>query len=91
MILHSLRPQTLANGLGSGGGQVLRVLAFYFNDPSSNPAEVYNFSVKLNLEKNENKQKEAGVGPFKKNILAKVRTNLASYNRRLYYSPKVNF
>ena len=68
------------------------MLAFYSNDPNSNPAEVYNFSVKLNLEKNENKQKEAGVGPFKKNILAKGRTNLASYYRRLYYySPKINF
>ena len=29
------------NGLGSGGGQVVSVLAFYSDDPSSNPAEVY--------------------------------------------------
>ena len=28
------------------------------------PAEAYSFSVKFVFEKNENKQKEAGVGPF---------------------------
>ena len=26
-----------------GGGQVVRILAFYSNNPSSNPAEVNNF------------------------------------------------
>ena len=50
--------------LGRGGGQVVSMLALYSDDPSSNPAEVYNFSVKIVIEKNENKQKEAGVGPF---------------------------
>ena len=35
------------------------VLAFYSNDPSSNPAVAYSFYVKFVLEKNENKQKEA--------------------------------
>ena len=50
--------------LGQGGGQVVSLVDFYYDDPSSNPAEVYNFSVKINVEKNENKQKEAGVGPF---------------------------
>ena len=35
---------------GRGGGQVVSVLAFYSDDPSSNPAEVYNFSVKLLLK-----------------------------------------
>ena len=29
--------------LGGGGGQVVSMLAFYFHDPSSNPAEVYSF------------------------------------------------
>ena len=47
-----------------GGGQVVRVLAFSSNDSSSNPAEVYNVSVEIVGEKNENKQKEAGIGPF---------------------------
>ena len=40
------------------------LLASYSNDLSSIPAEVYNFSVKIVVEKNENKQKEAGDGPF---------------------------
>ena len=43
---------------------VVSVLAFYCDDPSSNPAGVYNFSVKIVVKKNENKQKEAGDGPF---------------------------
>ena len=47
---------------------MVSVLAFYSDDPSSIPAEVYNFFCKNIVEKNENKQKEAGVGPFfKKN------------------------
>ena len=46
-----------------GGGQVVSVLAFYFDDLSSNPTEVYNFSVKLYLKRKEIK-KEAGGGPF---------------------------
>ena len=32
---------------GRGGGQVVSVLAFYSDDPSSNPAEAYNFSCKI--------------------------------------------
>ena len=47
-----------------GGGQVVSVFAFYSNDPSSNPAEAYSFSVKFSFEKNKNKQKESRVGPF---------------------------
>ena len=55
--------------MGRGGGLVVSVLAFYSDDPSSIPAEVYNFFCKNIVEKNENKQKEAGVGPLlKKNI-----------------------
>ena len=41
----------------------------YSNNPSLNPADVYNFSVKLVFEKNENKQKEAGFGPFLKSAI----------------------
>ena len=33
--------------LGRGGGQVVRVLAFYSDCPSSNPADGYSFSVKM--------------------------------------------
>ena len=43
---------------------MVSVLAFFSNGPSTNPAEVYSFSVKFVFEKNENKKKEAGVGPF---------------------------
>ena len=50
-----------------GGGLVVSVLALYSDDPSLNPTEVYNFSVKLLLKRMKIKQKEAGVGPFKKN------------------------
>ena len=41
-----------------GGGQVVRMLAIYSDDPSSNPADAYSFSVKFVLEKNENKPKK---------------------------------
>ena len=41
--------------MGCGGGQVVSVLAFYSDDPSSNPAEVYSlYSTKV-FERNENK------------------------------------
>ena len=53
-----------------GGGQVVSVLAFYSDDPSSNPAEAYSFSVNFVFEKNQNKQKEGGVGHFFKKILS---------------------
>ena len=33
--------------MGSGGGQVVRMLAFYSDDPSLSPAEAYSFSVKF--------------------------------------------
>ena len=47
--------------LDCGGGQVVSVIAFYSDDPGSTPAVL---SVKFVFEKNENKQKEAGLGPF---------------------------
>ena len=43
--------------LGRGGDQVVNVLSFYSGDPSSNPFGVNNFSVKIVVEQNENKQK----------------------------------
>ena len=43
--------------MGRGGGQVVSVLAFISDDPPSNPAEVYSFSVQFVFEKNENKHK----------------------------------
>ena len=47
-----------------GGSEVVSVLAFYSNDSSLNPNTVYSFMCTF-FEKNENKQKEAGDGPFK--------------------------
>ena len=40
---------------------MVSVLAFYFDDPSSNPTEADCFSVKFVFEKNKNKQKRPGV------------------------------
>ena len=66
--------------MGRGGGQVVRVLAFHSDDPSSNPAEAYSFFFKIVFEKNENKQKEAGVGPiFFKKINLKENYNINSW------------
>ena len=39
---------------GCGGGQVVSVRAFYSDDLCLNPSGVYNFSVKIGVEKNEN-------------------------------------
>ena len=43
-----------------GGGQVVSVLAFYSNNPRSNPTDAYRFCA----GKTKNKQKYVGVGPF---------------------------
>ena len=44
--------QKRKRSLGRGGGcQVVSVFAFYSDDPCSNPAEVYNFWVKLLLKR----------------------------------------
>ena len=58
---------------GSGGGQVVSVLAFYSDDASSNPAEVYNFSVKLLLKRIKINKKEDGVGPFLESPFARFK------------------
>ena len=54
------------NRIGDGGGQVVSVLNFYSDDPSSNIAQVYNFSVKLLLKRTKIDKNEAGVAPFEK-------------------------
>ena len=54
--------------LGRGGYQVISVLTFYSDDPSSNPAVIYSFYYVNCLKKDENKQKEAGNGPFLKKL-----------------------
>ena len=49
---------------GCGGGLVVSVLAFYSDDPSSIPAEVYNFSVKLLLKRTKINKKRPGLAQF---------------------------
>ena len=39
-------------GRRGGDGQVVSELAFYSDDPSSNPADAYSFSVNFVFEKN---------------------------------------
>ena len=43
---------------------MVSVLAFYSDDPSSNPAEVYNFSVKLLLKRTKINKKRPGLAHF---------------------------
>ena len=47
---------------------MVSVLALYSDYPSSNPIGAYGFSVTVVFEKNEKKQKEAGVSRLKNNI-----------------------
>ena len=47
-----------------GGGQVVSILAFYSDNPSSNPGDAYSFSVQFGLKRTMIKKKEVGVGPF---------------------------
>ena len=47
-------------------GQVVSVLAFYSDDLSSNPTEVYNSSVKLNLKRMKINKKRPGLAHFSK-------------------------
>ena len=47
-----------------GGGQVVSVLVFYSDNLSSNPAEVYNFSVKLLLKRTKINKKRPGLAHF---------------------------
>ena len=55
--------------MGRGGGQVVSVFAFFSDDPSSNAADAYSFSVTFVCEKNENKQNRGRSWPFLKNTL----------------------
>ena len=48
---------------------VVSVLAFYSDNRSLNPTEVYNFSLKLLLERTKINKKEPEIGPFKKEVI----------------------
>ena len=65
---------------------MVSVLAFYSDDPSSNPAEVYNFSVKLLLKRTKINKKEAGVGPFFKNLFGTDESLSSSDEQPICYS-----
>ena len=52
--------------MGRGGGEVVSVHVFYSDNPRLSPVKAYNFYVKMVVFRYENKQKEAGVGPFVK-------------------------
>ena len=64
--LHLIVATKIWENMGRGGGQVVSVLAFYSDDPSSNPAEVYNFSVKLLLKSTKINKKRPGLAHLKK-------------------------
>ena len=49
--------------------KLVSVLDFYYDDPSSNPAKAYSLFCKFCALKKENKQKEAGDGPFFKKMI----------------------
>ena len=63
-----------------GGCEVVSVLAFLSDNPSSNPAEAYSFSLKFVLGKNENKQKEPGF-VFGKNENKQKKPALAHFEK----------
>ena len=50
--------------MGRGGVQVVSVLTFYSDDPGSNPAEVYSFSVKLVFERTKIIKLRPGLARF---------------------------
>ena len=76
--------------MGGGGGQVVSVLAYYSDNPSSDPADVYSFLLKFVFEKNKNKQKEAGVGPFVKKWVAGNHSSLYSSVPYIQWTPGLN-
>ena len=54
----------MCSALGSGGGQVVSVFAFFSYDLSSNHCEVYSFYSVNCLKRTNINKKEAGNGPF---------------------------
>ena len=51
---------------GRGGGQVVSMLAFYSDDPSSNPADIYSFFCKICVWKEQKQTKKRPGWPIKK-------------------------
>ena len=42
---------------GRGGGQLVSLVAFFYNDPSSNPAEVFSFILQIVWKERKTKNK----------------------------------
>ena len=60
-----------SNGYRGGSGQVVSVLDFYSDDPSSIPTEMSDkvFCKKIVIDTNENKPKRGLEGPFCKIVI----------------------
>ena len=54
--------------MGRGGGQVVSVLAFYSDDPSSHPTEALSFSIILCLKRTKINKKRPGLAHFFKKL-----------------------
>ena len=68
---------------GRGGDQVVSVLAFYSDNPSLNTAEGGTVFSEISVfEKSKNKEIEAGVYPFLKNML----DTLSQYNKLMSFA-----
>ena len=67
--------------MSRGGGQVVSVLAFYSDDPRSNLAEAYSFSLKFVFEKTKINKTMSGLAHFLKKITYRNILLRASYNR----------
>ena len=60
--------ETIKRLMGRGGGQVVSVITYFSDDPSSDPGEVYSFySVKC-LKQTNVSEKEAGMAHLKKSV-----------------------
>ena len=65
---------------------MVSVLAIYSDNPSSNPADVYSFSV-IFLKRTKINKKEAGVGAFKKRAKVGGITSDALFSQQRKFLP----
>ena len=63
MSASTMNQPQITDALGSGGGQEVSSLPSYSEDPSSIPADAYNFFCKICFKRTKINQKEARVGP----------------------------
>ena len=69
---------------GRGGGKVVSVLISYFNKGSSNPAEIYNFSVKLCLKRTKIYKKRPGLAHLKKYYIIRELLKIIKCEEKLF-------